>query len=219
MATAPPRELTELLTAADDVSAERAWEAFLQRFSRYILNAARSLTLDYDASMDRYGFILEELRKNDFKRLRGYTVDPRSRFSTWLMVVARRLCLDYHRKLYGRDRAGNEAAQQSRKIRRRLVDLVAEELDPARVGTPSGENPERQLRRKELSEVLAQTLAALNPGERLLLRLRFEDELPVSKIARTMRYPSVFHVYRRLNPLLARLRKTLEDRGIRAADP
>jgi RNA polymerase sigma factor (sigma-70 family) len=219
MATAPPRELTELLTAADDVSAERAWEAFLQRFSRYILNATRSLTLDYDASLDRYGFVLEELRRDDFKRLRGYTVDPRSRFSTWLMVVARRLCLDYHRKLYGRDRAGSEEAREARRVRRRLVDLVVDELDPTGVGDPTDDNPERQLRRTELSEALAGTLARLTPEERLLLKLRFEDDLPVSKVARAMRYPTVFHVYRRLNPLLARLREGLEERGIEAPDP
>ena len=219
MATAPPRELTDLLAATDSTSEERAWEAFLARYSRSILNAARCFAFDYDDSMDRYGFILEELRKDDLKRLRAYAVDARSRFSTWLMVVARRLCLDYHRKLYGRNRTSSEATRESRVVRRRLVDLVAEELDPEGVGDLSSDNPERALRRTELSAGLAGVLRGLNPEERLLLKLRFEDDLPVTAVARAMRYPTVFHVYRRLNPLLARIRKGLEERGIGAPDP
>jgi RNA polymerase sigma factor (sigma-70 family) len=219
MATAPPRELTDLLAATDPTSEEQAWETFVERYSRSILNAARRFSADYDDSMDRYGFILEELRKDDCKRLRGYAVDARSRFSTWLMVVARRLCLDYHRKLYGRDRPSSEATRESRVVRRRLVDLVAEELDPEGVGDLSRDNPERALRRTELSGALESVLTGLVPEERLLLKLRFEDDLPVTAVARAMRYPTVFHVYRRLNPLLARLRKDLEERGIGAPDP
>ena len=49
---------------------------------------------------------------------------------------------------------------------------------------------------------------------RLLLKLRFEDELPAREIATLMHLPTVFHAYRRLNALLASLRRTLEDAGV-----
>ena len=119
MAFAPPQELTELLSTDDRVSAERAWRTFLERHSRYLLSAARCFTVDYDGSMDRYRFILEELQREDYKRLRTYSADPSSRFSTWLVVVARRLCYDYHRKLYGRDRSTDPATRETRAVRRR----------------------------------------------------------------------------------------------------
>jgi RNA polymerase sigma factor (sigma-70 family) len=164
--------------------------------------------------MDRYRFILEELQREDYKRLRTYSADPSSRFSTWLVVVARRLCYDYHRKLYGRDRSTDPATRETRAVRRRLVDMMAKELDPAHIEDPAEADPEQELRVSELSGALEGVLSGLEPEERLLLKLRFDDGLPVSKVARSMRYPTVFHVYRKLNPLLARLRTQLEERGV-----
>lgn len=55
------------------------------------------------------------------------------RLSTWLVVVARRLCLDAERQRYGRSRA--EAASEPAAAhagRRRLVQLAGEALDPDR---------------------------------------------------------------------------------------
>jgi DNA-directed RNA polymerase specialized sigma24 family protein len=46
--------------------------------------------------MDGYAYVLEALRSDDYRRLRAYAADGRSKFSTWLVVVARRLCLDLH---------------------------------------------------------------------------------------------------------------------------
>lgn len=218
MANAPPRELTELLEAAESASEERAWQAFVERYSRAILETTRTFAPDYDGSMDRYRFVLEELRRDGYRRLRAYHADSRSRFTTWLAVVARRLCIDYHRKRYGRDAPG-QAVRHSRQVRRRLADLVAEELDPGVVADTSSDDPEHQMRRTELSEALASALERLNPEERLLLKLRFEDDKAVREIARAMRYPTVFHVYRRLNPLLASLRTGLEAKGVYAPEP
>jgi hypothetical protein len=48
----------------------------------------------------------------------------------------------------------------------------------------------------------------------LLLKYRFEDALPASRIARLMSFPTPFHVYRRLNTILVSLRRTLQAAGI-----
>ena len=49
--------------------------------------------------------------------------------------------------------------------------------------------------------------------------MRFEDDLPVREIAKILRYPTPFHVYRTLNALLADLRRALRQRGVRDAEP
>jgi RNA polymerase sigma factor (sigma-70 family) len=219
MAESTPRELVDLLRASDGGEADRAWERFLERHSGTILDATWCVSQDYDGRMDRYAYVLEQLRTDRFKRLRRYTANPRARFQTWLTVVCRRLCVDYHRRRYGRDRAVGRESQEQAARRRRLVDLVAEELDPNRIRDASLANPEEQTRRTELSFALDDALSKLPPEDRLLLRLRFQDGLSVRATARVLRIPTVFHVYRQLNTTLGLLRSHLEAKGIDGADP
>src|SRR5204862_509166 len=82
---------------------------------------ARSLTTDHDAAMDGYAHVLERLREHDCRRLRGYAPDGRTKFTTWLVVVARRLCLDFHRHRYGRSDDPAPDAAAARAARRRLA--------------------------------------------------------------------------------------------------
>jgi DNA-directed RNA polymerase specialized sigma subunit len=47
-----------------------------------------------------------------------------------------------------------------------------------------------------------------------LLKLRFEDDLPVAEIAENLGLPTRFHVYRRLSSVLEKLRLELRRSGI-----
>lgn len=212
-------ELTALLSAEDDVTRERAWTAFLEAHNDQLLRAAERFGGGYDARMDRYHFLLEGLRKNGFERLRSYRRDSRSSFRSWLVVVARRLCVDWERSRYGRGGRAldSAAADHERRVRRRLVDLVGSEMDLGRIAAPAMGNPERRLRTEELRSALSAALETLDPRDALLLALRFEDGAPVREITRVMDFPSVFHVYRRLGAVLDGLRKQLLDRGF--SDP
>ena len=218
-AGALPAELAALLNAADAVSRERAWEQFLEGHSRLMLHACRTLGVGYDSVMDRYAYIVEQLRSDDFRRLRSYVADGRGKFTTWLTVVVRRLCLDQHRSKYGRARSDDPVAERAeeRVTRRRLVDLMAEQIDVGRLAG-SG-NPEADVRSNELHDALPQAMRDLEPRDRLLLTLRFEDDLAAREIGEVMGFPTPFHVYRRLNGLLGSLRTTLERHGIREAAP
>jgi RNA polymerase sigma factor (sigma-70 family) len=220
MAAARPPELADLLDAADAAITERAWKAFVARYSRLLLHTARSSGVDYDGGMDRYRYVLEELRRDDFRRLRQYAVEGRSEFTTWLVVVGRRLCADFHRQRYGRDRGiSGESESDAAAVRRRLVDLVASGLEPAHLSDPSSETPEKHLRVAELSQILQSVVESLPARDRVLLKLRFEDDIPVREIAEAMGFPSVFHVYRRLKTLLGTLRRDLRDRGVEGPRP
>lgn len=214
-----PPELDRLLDAGAPSDVDDAWSAFLQRYSALILKTARSLSADYDGAMDRYRYALEQLRRDDFRRLRGYDEDPRAGFPSWLIVVVNRLCLDYQRQRYGRVKGDREgpAVRHRRLVRRRLKDLDVEALDAGVAAVARGPDPETRLRQQELSDTLEIALAEADPRDRLLLRLRFEDGLSVRQITDMMGYRSVFQVYRRLKGLTMRLRASLEDRGI--ADP
>jgi len=210
-----PPVLERLLQASHGPPLERAWDAFLQEHSRLILHVARSFGGSYDAAMDRYAYALDRLRQDDFRRLREYVADGRGKFTTWLVVVVRRACLDQARQRYGRQRGGTDEAHRQR---RELADLVAADVDPDLLpGADS--NPEDVARVRQLTRRLGTALEELEPGDRLLLRLRFNDEVPVAEIARICGFPSVFHVYRRLNGIYEALRHALRDVGVRDATP
>ena len=221
MAKHLPAEVTALLDASDPESAEKGWSVFLRRYNGLLLATARQFGHGHDAAMDRYSFILEELRRNDFGRLRAYAVDHRSRFSTWLVVVARRLCFDYARKRYGRVRNPSPSAveRDAMEARRRLSDLTGEVLEDGTIVSSSAEDVELRVRRREQHTALSEVLNSVSRRDRLLLKLRFDDDRSVRDITRLMSYPSVFHVYRRLARLLAEMRDGLTEKGIEGPLP
>lgn len=216
--TVPPEELVRLLSATGPGEREEAWAAFTRAFSRLLLHTARWRGAGYDEAMDRYAYILQQLRCDDCRRLRGYVADGRGKFTTWLVVVARRLCLDYERQRYGRFRE-TVPAKSGAEARRRLVDLVGEHVELECLSPPSADSPEGDLRAKELRRILRLACENLSARDQLLLKLRFEDELSAPAIARLMGFRTPFHVYRRLNCLQRELRAVLVRRGIRDSQP
>lgn len=197
---------------------DEAWARFLDAYSDLLLYAVRALAADQDGAMDRYAYVIEKIREQNCRRLRAFEVGGRSKFSTWLVVVARRLCVDFHRERYGRDRTGDDdEARASRRTRRNLVDLLADDLDLTELPASHHPSPADEVVRRERHAALGAAIESLDHRDRLLLQLRFESELPVAEITRVMSFPSQFHVYRQLKKVFAGLRRLLTDRGIDAA--
>lgn len=219
MADDLPPELSAIICESDVDARERAWERFVAKHSRLLLFAARSLGQDYDGAMDRYAFILERLHDKDFHRLRAYTSDGRTKFTTWLLVVTRRLGLDHYRQRYGRPPPGmmKEPGSQARAARRRLIDGM-EPIDPVLLDDQSQISPELELDAAQRRARLDSALASLAPQDRLLLKLRFDDDLAAREIALIAGFPTPFHVYRRLNAILASLRSSLGRHGLDRSD-
>jgi RNA polymerase sigma factor (sigma-70 family) len=212
-----PPTLSRLLDARSAHEADVAWRAFMGEHSRLVLHVCRSVWHSHDDAMDAYAQVLEHLRANDYRRLHEFARTPRSKVSTWLVVVARRICLDLYRRRYGRP--GADGADEQRRTRRRLQDLVAEQLELHDYGAPEGDAADAPLRSSELHDALMRALGELPARDLLLLKLRFADELPAQEIARLISLPTPFHVYRRLNALFAELKEALHRRGVESAAP
>ena len=211
--------LQSLLNAPDAAHREHAWSEFLAAYSPLLLHVARTSARDQDTALDAYAFILGELRRNEFQRLRSFTDDGRSKLSTWLVVVARRLCADHDRREHGRGRAvQSTTAHQEQLFRRRLSALIGEDVELTELAAAHLDAGE-QLRADELRVALQSALESLPPSDRLLVTLRFEDDLPAQQIAQILRLPTPFHVYRRLETVTNTLRKLLALRGVEEAAP
>jgi RNA polymerase sigma factor (sigma-70 family) len=217
MSAAPP-ELQDLLHASGAAAENEAWSRFVARFSPLLLHTARTVAREHDRTMDAYAHVLEQLRHDGGRRLRQYLDDAGAQFTTWLVIVARRLCIDFLRQRYGRTpTAPSRSADHA--TRRRLENLVAVEIgEMATLPEPSA-GPDEDMRRRDLELAVRTSLAELAPAHRLLLTLRFEDDVPVREISKLLRYPTPFHVYRTLNTVLAQLRRSLAARGVVEPEP
>lgn len=216
MASAIPPIVQSLLAAADGVARDSAWTEFLKQYSGLILHVARSTRGDHDSVMDRYLFVLDALRKDECRRLRAYSDSGRGAFTTWLVAVTRRLCIDEHRRRFGRPSAEGPTMEQ---VDRRGLDALSGDASASLDSLESAlAGPDSELQIAERSAALRSALLRLEVSDRLLLRLRYEDNLKVNEIARLMGERSQFKVYRRFDQILATLRRDLELVGIRDSD-
>lgn len=216
MAESLPLELARLLAASDDIARTRAWTEFLHTFSPLILHASRTAASGYDDGMDAYASALDGLRADNYKKLRGYAIDPASRFSTWLVVVVRRICIDAQRQKYGRTstKEREEGISDERRARHRLANLVGAEINLDELRDSQGMSADEAVEQRELGELLDAALAELDERDRLLLTLKFVDDLPANKIASVQGWPDQMSVYRRITKLTAMLKEKLVARGV-----
>ena len=214
-----PFSLSSLHDSGSAAGCENVWDAFIAQYSTSVLHTCRSVATDPDAAMDAYAYVLEALREDGCRRLRAYAPHANVKFSSWLIVVTRRLALDYLRHRYGRSRSEDRHRQYEQQTRRRLENLVADAVDPDQIVDELISLPDAALRRQQLERAVRDALTRLKPSDRLLLALRFGEDRAVREIAGTLSMSSEFHVYRRLGVVLGELRAALETKGISEAEP
>lgn len=96
--------IARILSHLASPSPQDAWAEFLDLHTPLILQVVRIFERDADHISDCYLFICEQLSRDRCKRLRRFRPDGPARFTTWLRAVVRNLCLDWHRKEFGRHR-------------------------------------------------------------------------------------------------------------------
>ena len=128
------------------------------------------------------------------ERIRRY--DPSRPFGPWLLTVGRNLALDHLRR-----------------YRPESLDEGAEPPAPAE-GPGAVEDPLARLAARERRERLGAALDGLAPHDRVVLSLRFEEELSLKEIASLVAAP-LPTAKARLYRALARLRSRLLEQGTR----
>lgn len=263
---AADERLEELLSGLASPNAAEAWARFLSSYAPAILQVVKLFERDEDHVADCFLFVSERLSEKGFRRLRRFRPDGPAQFSTWLRAVVRNLCLDWHRKEFGRQRVfksitrlgpleqevfrlrfverlsleetcqslaptlspvgANEIAEAEARVlaalnerqrwllevrRSRIFESIQQsgESDgsaPAQILDP-GPDPETMAMLSQQKAALGQALRRLSLPDRLLLRLRFEQGLALSQIARLTGRNSPQEVDRRIRHLLEKLGK------------
>ena len=84
-----------------------AWSIFLERYSRLILKIIWIKENDYDRAMEKYLYVCKKLSDDNFALFKKFDRDypgDAHLFKSWLTTVIKNLCIDHHRKEYGRKR-------------------------------------------------------------------------------------------------------------------
>lgn len=90
---------------------QQAWAEFLESYSPHLLQTVRLFERDADHVADCFLFVCERLSEKGVRRLRAFKPGGNAQFTTWLRVVVRNLCLDWHRKEFGRHRVFQSIAR------------------------------------------------------------------------------------------------------------
>lgn len=264
-------QVARLLGRLGSHEAQAAWTEFLDDYSPLILQVVQRFEREPDHAGDCFLFVCEQLNQNQFRRLRRFKPDGPARFTTWLRLVVRNLCLDWRRKEFGRHRVfdvvarltafdrdvytkvfeqglsseeawfslaprypglAQESVDQSvESIRRTLTPRQLWLLSTRRVKVESlegesadtQENLERQVPDPrpdpEALSVTHQQQAALELGlerlskpERLLIKLRFEQDLTLREVAELLDLPDAQTADRRIREVLEKLRQGLSGK-------
>jgi RNA polymerase sigma factor (sigma-70 family) len=91
-----------LLRQLETNEAWSAWTEFLNRYASLIMKTASQFEYQQDRKNDCFLYVSEKLSEDGFKRLQKYNSKRKASFRTWLVTVVFNLCIDWHRKEFGR---------------------------------------------------------------------------------------------------------------------
>lgn len=259
--------LLEALGSPD--SSQDAWAQFLECYSPVLYQSARIHSSNDDEAADCYLHICERLSCDGYRRLLKFRPQGPAIFTTWLRVVARNLCFDWHRRKSGRQRpfksvqnlspleleiynlrfvhgrsqeetlqrigflfqgvAPTQLAEVEERLQRALSSrqhwilstrwqsesaevFVGEDGDchEVEIADPKP-TQEELLSDRQMREQLVKRVSALPARERLIVQLRFEQELSLQEIARLCSLRDAQSVHRTLIAILKKLREAMQQ--------
>mgnify|MGYP001826543896 FL=1 len=86
--------------ASDDAGA--AWIEFVELYAPLIMSTAAQFEYEQGRVHDCFLYVCEQLNDNGFQRLLKVDTTGKATFRTWLGSVVFNLCVDWHRREYGR---------------------------------------------------------------------------------------------------------------------
>lgn len=94
--------IADLIKRLSSVDAGPAWVEFLDRYAQLIMNTANQFEYQQDRIDECFLYVCEQLYGNGFRRLLKFNTGGTAKFRTWLGTVIFNLCVDWHRKEFGR---------------------------------------------------------------------------------------------------------------------
>ena len=184
-----------------------AWETFYERFTNLFYHTI-SVTLRHFGVVNRIDDLSKEIfqetflhfRENDCGRLKQFQGKNGCSLASWLRVVISRLVIDLLRKQRQKDISFEDDSNlEDIPLKSRLADtrpLQDEEMEEASL---------KVFLRKELDKLL--------PNDQLVIKLIYEDELPIEEVAKVLRL-NAGAIYTRVSRIKEKLKSRAEEEKI-----
>lgn len=257
--------IIELLAALCQRQPDAAWKSFLNHFAPQIMHIVRQREYNPQQFEDCFLFVCECLSDDGFRRLQQFDPGRGVSFRSWLNAVAANLCVEWHRREFGRARipppitrlsALDQAVfkyryqqdldlqtclhmlqetdpqltrrtlaeslarvQSALSVRQRwtLARLQGRSPSPGKEPPATKEQPdphpgpEQLMGQEQRQSRLRRAMSQLQAEERLLLRLRFEQDLSFADVARIAGLTNLHLARRRIDAALKQLEALLGE--------
>lgn len=164
-----PQDEAALVAEAIEGS-ELAFRTLVERYQRPVFSLVLRMVRDRGIAED----VTQEVFVKAWLALARY--DPRRRFASWLFKIASNAAIDQLR----RKKLPTTSIESSDPDHSSILDRIEDERS---------ESPDTLVKRRELSSALEAAVAALRPEYRLVVLLRFREELPYRDIAEATGMP------------------------------
>jgi RNA polymerase sigma-70 factor (ECF subfamily) len=145
---------------------QAAWETIVRQHWRKVFNVAYKFVGKHDEAED----LTQDIFLKIFKALHSF--DRRANFQTWIISIARNLCIDHYRSV------------------RKERETIAREVDTGDLSPASSDaSPLLQLEQSDLRALLRRALDQLPETLRTAVVLRDLHELSYQEIAERLRLP------------------------------
>lgn len=187
----PLDDSADILQRLNTREAGAAWSQFVDSFSPLIMRAVRQFEFEQERANDCFLFVCEKLSDNEFHRLKKFRPGNRASFRTWLSTVVFNLCVDWHRKEFGRATmlpaiSALPAFDQS--VYRYCFDRALDRETSYRLLRQ--EFPD--LTREQMSEAMSRVHQAMTPRQRWRAGMRNRVVLKLSGGKETERLPDSY---------------------------
>lgn len=158
------------LVAEAIAGSELAFRTLVERYQRPVFSLVLRMVRDHGTAED----VTQEVFVKAWMALSRY--DPRRRFASWLFKIASNAAIDQLR----RKKLPTTPIETSDTDQSSILDRIEDERS---------ESPDTLVKRRELSAALEAAVASLRPEYRLVVLLRFREELPYRDIAEATGMP------------------------------
>ena len=94
--------ISDLLRRLSSADAGPGWVEFLELYAPLIMSVASQFEYEQDRVQECFLYACEQLNDDGFRRLLKFDTTGKAAFRTWLGSVVFNLCVDWHRREYGR---------------------------------------------------------------------------------------------------------------------
>ena len=102
MAGEQKQNISDLLHRLNSPAAGAAWAAFIDRYSAMIMKVLSQFEYGQHRGNECFLYVCEKLCDQQFQRLQKFNTAGPASFRNWLATVVFNLCVDWHRKEFGR---------------------------------------------------------------------------------------------------------------------